>query len=325
MERKEIIDKLSSAESSQHRPIMTMANGDNTWLISIPRPAGAKGKAFYHILQDPWLVGDALTFYAWIFRMRHPTKEAFDSLAGIESWIEEIETSAGGTKHEGEPWLDAVLVTHINTDHLHEETLRTFDSSTRAFAVKEPAAIISAWKHFDNVTVIPDFVRSIDTMWPSIPEIPSWLSVFRIPDECGVYPLLYHCMVFSFTGADGKSEVILYSPHGVDPDVVEAAQKANPESSVLAMVHPLHKTGLMEKGTTLGVTNGLKIVRRSEPKYWLGTHDDKIQYSGLLSWVLNHGRLTLDDGLEEEARETGQKLPRPNLVEVGNGCSYILV
>ncbi|KAF5521633.1 hypothetical protein CGCA056_v007509 [Colletotrichum aenigma] len=325
MERKEIIEKLASAKSSQRRPIMTMANGDNTWLISIPRPAGGKGKAFYHILQDPWLVGDVLNIYAWILRLRHPHKEAFDSLAGIESWVEEIETSAGGSKDEGEPWLDAVLVTHILADHMHEETLRTFDASTRVFAVKEPAAVISSWKHFDNVVVIPDFVRSTGTTWPSIPEIPSWLSVFRIPDEGAVYPVLYHCMVISFTGADGKSEVILYSPHGVDPDAVEAAQKANPEASALAMIHPLHKTGLTEKGTTLGVTNGLKIVRRSEPKYWLGTHDDKIQYSGLLSWVFNHGRLTLDDGLEEEARETGQKLPKPNLVEVGNGSSYILV
>ncbi len=38
------------------RPILTSLNGDNAWLISLPRPAverQASAKAYYHVVSDP--------------------------------------------------------------------------------------------------------------------------------------------------------------------------------------------------------------------------------------------------------------------------------
>ncbi|KAF6817861.1 hypothetical protein CPLU01_13482 [Colletotrichum plurivorum] len=327
MDHETLIQSVASAKSSGQRPIMTMANGDNTWLISIPRPDRTTGKAFYHILQDPWLGGDAVAFYAWIFRMRHSHKEALGSAEAVEKWIEEVESAAGGSKGDGddETWLDAILITHTNGDHMHEETLRGFRPDAKVFAVADAAATMNAWKHFDDIVVVPDFKRDKDETWPATPGMPDWLHVFRLPDDGGVMPYLYNGTVIGFKGADGKEEMIMYSPHGIDAEVVAAARDAKPGVDVLAMVHPLHRSGFPENGgITLGVVNGLKVERRTGAKYWLGTHDDKIEYAGLISWVIKSRRLTLDYGLEEEAKETGKELPRPNLIELANGGSCVL-
>lgn len=325
MDHDTFIQSIASAKSSGQRPIMTMANGDNTWLISIPRPDRMTGKAFYHILQDPWLGGDAVAIYAWIFRMRHPHKEAFDSAEAVEKWIEEVERAAGGSKGEDETWLDAILITHTNGDHMHEETLRGFRPDAKVFAVADAAPTMASWKHFDDIAIVPDFKRGTDDEWPATPGIPDWLSFFRLPDENGIMPYLYNGTVIGFKGSDGKEEMIVYAPHGINADIAAGARDVKPGVEVLAMVHPLHRTGFPENGgITLGVGNGLKVERRTGAKYWFGTHDDKIEYAGLISWVIKHRRLTLDYGLEEEAKETGKELPRPNVVELANGASCIL-
>ncbi|OLN87046.1 hypothetical protein CCHL11_06482 [Colletotrichum chlorophyti] len=319
MNRGELLSTLNSTKSSPARPILTLVNGDNTWLISIPRPAGTQGKAFYHILQDPWLGGSAIAGFAWVLRLDHKAKPALSSQQAIEDWIRDVETGVGGQKKDEEQWLDAVLITHFNLDHCHEGTLRAFEPSTKVFAVQDTVATITGWKHFDNVTTVPDFARG--EQWPTTPDMPEWLRVFRLQDESGKYPNLHHGMVIS-TAASGKEEIVLYSPHGVEESIVGAAREANPDASMLAMLHPLHSCGLGAKAK--GVDNGLKLVRQNEPKYWVNTHDDKLEYSGLLSYFMDHGRATLEQGLEKEAKEKGIEQKKPNYVVVENGASCIL-
>ncbi|WYZ41227.1 hypothetical protein EsH8_V_000122 [Colletotrichum jinshuiense] len=321
MDRKQLAETLNSTSSTRKRPILTLANGDNTWLISIPRPTGSPGKAFYHILQDPWLSGPSDAFYSWVLRMQHREKEAFGDVQAVEDWIQGIEEAVGGTKGEQEWWLDAVLVTHINTDHLHEATLRSFPPSMKIFAVEGTETVISAMNHFDSVTVVPDFTRG--EQWPTTPEVPEGLSIFRLQDESGMYPYIHHAMIIGISTESGGNEMILYAPHGVEPGIVDAAREVNPDANILAMLHPINESGVGVK--TKGVSNGLKIERRNKPKYWFNTHNDKIQYTGILSWFLQHGRTTLERGLEEEAKEGGEEHQKPNFVVLGNGDSYILV
>ncbi|TQN66750.1 hypothetical protein CSHISOI_08701 [Colletotrichum shisoi] len=343
MDRAGLLQTLASAEASPRRPILTYVNGDNTWLISIPRPtdgASDGGKAFYHILLDPWLGGHSDSFSRWVLRMRLKQDAALGSVGAVEDWIRDTETACGGGAGGAEErwWLDAVLITHLNPDHLHAPTLRTFDPSISVFAVSDAAAAVSALKHFDSVAVVPDFVRG--ETWPATPGMPAWLSVFRLQDEKGAYPYIYHAMIIGTSSSssssaaaaaaadggkdEGKDEVILYTPHGVEPEMVEAAMGAKPEASVVAMMHPLNEcgVGIVSKG----VANGLKIERQNGVRHWVNTHDDKIQYTGILGYFMQYGRKTLEQGLEEEeeAREEDGEQRRPNYVVVGNGGSYIL-
>ncbi|WQF88272.1 Putative ribonuclease Z/Hydroxyacylglutathione hydrolase [Colletotrichum destructivum] len=333
MDRAGLLQTLASAEASPRRPILTYVNGDNTWLISIPRPdagaSGGGGKAFYHILLDPWLGGHSDSFSKWILRMRLKQDAALGSIGAVEDWIRDTETACGGAKGAEERWwLDAVLITHLNADHLHEPTLRTFDPSISVFAVSGAAAAVSALKHFDNVAVVPDFVRG--ETWPATPGMPAWLSVFRLQDEKGAYPYIYHAMIIGTSSSSsaaaaadgGKDEVILYTPHGVEPEMVEAAMRANPKASIVAMMHPLNECGVGV--ISKGVANGLKIERQNGVRHWVNTHDDKLQYTGILGYFMQYGRKTLEQGLEEEAREKGGEQRRPNYVVVGNGGSHIL-
>ncbi|GKT44857.1 uncharacterized protein ColSpa_05038 [Colletotrichum spaethianum] len=321
MNRTQLIDTLTSVQASPKRPILTLVNGDNTWLISVPRPDNTTGKSFYHILQDPWLSGPSDAYSRWFLRMQLKEEGALSSFKAVEDWIQEVETACGGTNEEDERWLDAVLVTHTNTDHLHQPTLRSLDPSINVFAVEDAAATISAMKHFKSITIVPDFVRG--KKWPITPEMPEWLSVFRLPDESGVNPNLYHAIIIGMSAQDGKDEAILYTPHGVEPEMVEAARKANPNASVLAMLHPLNECGTLGINSR-GVANGLKIERQNSVRYWVNTHDDKLQYAGVLAYFMHYGRKTLEQGLEEEANEKGQEQRRPNYIVVGNGGSQIL-
>ncbi|KAK1982278.1 hypothetical protein LZ30DRAFT_717899 [Colletotrichum cereale] len=321
MDRAKLIDTFASAQASPERPILTLVNGDNTWLVSVPRPAGTKGKAFYHILVDPWLRGYAELYSRWLIRLQLRERPALDSIDAVEDWIQQIETACGTRDGGHGRWLDAVLVTHPNLDHLHEPTLRTVDPSTRVLAVEDAARIISAMGHFENITVVPDFVRG--EKWPATPEMPESLAIFRLQSEGDKYTNLCHAVIIGIPTEDGRVEAIMYTPHGVEPETVEAAKKANPDASFLAMLHPLNKCGSMGV-ISRGVAEGLRIERENSVRHWVNTHDDNIEYSGILSYVMQYGRSTLEQGLEQEAREKGEEQRRPNYVVVGNGGSHIL-
>ncbi|OHE97218.1 hypothetical protein CORC01_07472 [Colletotrichum orchidophilum] len=304
--RANLIAALASAKQPPKRSIVTLANCDNAWLVSIPKPPGTTGnKAFYHILQDPWLGGINDVFTAYLLRMQLKEKSALD---GIEASL----------KEDTEHCLDAVVVTHTNPDHLRAETLRTIDPSMRVFTVEDAAATISAMKHFDSVADLPDFAR--DQAWPVTPEMPGWLSVFRLQDETKKYPHLYRAIVIKSAVSNDKNEVILYSPHGVDPGIVDAAMEMNPDASVLAMTRPLNETGAGIKSK--GVANALKIERKQGPKYWIHCQEC-IQHS-VLNWFMAFGDATLEQGLKEEARDAEEDLPKPSCVTILNGGGLIL-
>ncbi|EFQ31511.1 hypothetical protein CGRA01v4_11109 [Colletotrichum graminicola] len=321
MDRAKLIDTLASAQSSPKRPILTLMNGDTTWLVSVPRPAGTKGKAFYHILVDPWLEGHAEVGFGWVVRLQLKEKAALDSIEAIEDWIREIETVCGTTDGEHEQWLDAVLVTHANLDHLHKPTLRTLSKSAQVLAVQEAATMISSMDHFENIIAVPDFVPGEE--WPATPDMPGSLSIFRLQSKGDKYTNLCHAVIIGIPTEDGKSEAILYTPHGVEPEAVEAVRKANSDASFLAMLHPLNKAGTMGF-ISRGVAEGLRIERENSVRHWVNTHDDNISFSGVLSYIMRYGRATLEQGLKQEAREKVEEQRRPDYIVVENGGSHIL-
>lgn len=63
------IKPLLAGPNAAKRPLLTVLNGDNSWLMSFPRPPSERtpqDKTFYHIVLDPWLTGDIVIGAAWL-------------------------------------------------------------------------------------------------------------------------------------------------------------------------------------------------------------------------------------------------------------------
>ena len=329
------------------RPILTLLNGDNSWLISIPyaRP-GPNGKHFVHLLLDPWLTGPQPGPLAGIIiHLTRIATPAYGTMDAIYRLISDIENSAavgkGGTgeaqvapKHI----LDGVIVADGGLDHLVHDTLIQIDRSVPVFCTPEVEFVISSWNHFDTIVRLPDFVPGKDTSWPrgSLKHLPQSLSIFRLPDVHATIGKIHFAVIFAFSGnaagngalGDSSSlkEAILYSPHGTACSTIDAAWAARPEeTSMAAMLHGLSRTGLpFRSARNTGALSGFKLHDIVEPKYWVRTHDDAQEYWGVLSSIMVYETPTWEEAIAQERKETGVlRAVNPRFVEVGNGMSFI--
>lgn len=331
------------------RPIFTSLNGDNSWLMSFPRPVGERdqvGKAYYHVVFEPWLRGSTSLLAAWFLLIRLSKPAAISTVEQIEAVIRQIEEAAtadssprprkqAGSSYDG--GIDAILLGFHYLDHTHEPTLRLFDPAIPVIATPEAAKMVQAWDHFATVKLIHDLPKSAKSwqspdLYPGEP-LPAWLRPIRLP---GHWELNY-CLtiVWTHSTADHQDvhEAILQTPHGspLDAGPLDAFLKAEPSTEMLAMLHALKEGYSAWMLNALGVKAGIALYRKvGGTKYWLPTHNSELWYTGLFSWLININDVerTLDWGLEEEAKAaqmgSGDALERPNLVKVGNGQSYIL-
>lgn len=58
---------------------------------------------------------------------------------------------------EEERWIDAVLISHEFTDHMHQPTLLTLSPGTPIFATSKAFSAICSWKHFRTMRQIGRF------------------------------------------------------------------------------------------------------------------------------------------------------------------------
>ncbi|RAH49553.1 MBL fold metallo-hydrolase [Aspergillus brunneoviolaceus CBS 621.78] len=242
------------------RPVFTNLNGDSSWLISLPQPAGG----YFHLLLDPWLGGPAIITSSWLSHITHIEQEN-----GAESRI------------------DAVIVSHPFSDHTHKDTLIQLASTVTVYATRETAAVVRSWNYFDTVP----------------------------------HPALYYGMVIAYTTPEKTTEAVIYSPHGIEPPFVQPLVE-EASFTTLALLH-----GIDDQSTLgvpqLGVENGLRLEALTGARYWLRTHSPLLDFRGLIGWFYRIFPRTLDDGLEQEERETGYKRARPNYVEIANGESVV--
>jgi hypothetical protein len=103
---------------STPRPILTSLNGDNSWLLSFPRPPTdrtATGKAYFHIVHDPWLAGPEIQYASWLIYLNLAAPAAVSNGEGVEAVVRGIEEKArqagivealnsGGETVEGKQW-----------------------------------------------------------------------------------------------------------------------------------------------------------------------------------------------------------------------------
>ncbi|KAF7960632.1 hypothetical protein EAE96_000307 [Botrytis aclada] len=325
------------------RPLITHLNADTTWLLSIPYPETAENllnKTYYHILIDPWLRGGQSDVAAFFSQQWHANPSAVQSITEIEDFIKSIEKVAYEKEvgHDG-GWIDAVVVSHEFTDHMHKETLLEIPNTIPVFATSKAAAAITSWAHFDHVEGILRF----DGDWneSSTEHLPDWVGISRVA-KAGVDLLYYHSAIMitfsTFLERDSSDEdarvnipeAVIYTPHGIDPGDLTLVGKAHPPIRTLALLHGLQDISLPRAQLNKGAHNGLKVQRLLNAKYWVGTHDEVKVGGGIVSWFLNRKVVTLKEALEREVEENGEsgdveKVGDIKFLEVGNGESLILV
>jgi hypothetical protein len=306
------------------RPILTSLNGDNSWLISFPRPPADRirhgGKAYFHIVSDAWLTRDVSLGASWVINLRHPTEPTIPDGDAVEALVQEVEAAAAdaaGNSPSGtaspeskNPLVDAIFVNFHYADHLNEATLRTFSPSIPVFATAEAAAMIRPWNYFHHLSQTHDLDPS-NPAWLNLrpdgdAQLPDWLAVFRL---VGHHELNFAtAIVYSSpcpAAADNNTntttttteepesttqhEVLLYSPHGIrttQPALQAFTHRLHPPVRVLAMLHALKDSfALGWMRNTLGVAGGLALARLVRPRYWVKSHDAMLVYSGVVAWL----------------------------------------
>ncbi|KAL5315198.1 hypothetical protein ACEPPN_017849 [Leptodophora sp. 'Broadleaf-Isolate-01'] len=351
---------------SSRRPLLTHLNADTTWLLSIPYPESApssSGEIYYHILIDPWLRGGQSDVAKFFSQQWHVEESAVQTIAEVEDVVKGIEDVAKGhipytppqglsvdsdiyeeinaedqTVEEAQPTstkspIDAILISHEFTDHMHKDTLLEASPSIPVFASTKAASAIQSWRHFAYVAEIPRF--SGDWRENSSSPLPEWVGVSRV-----AYPgqdlLYYHSAVMvTFHSEEGEggegAEAVIYTPHGISPSDLAPVAEAKPAIKTLALLHGLQDISLGAQ-LNMGAHNGLKVQRLLGAKYWVGTHDEVKKGGGIVSWFLDRKKISLKEAIEREKEENGEELKGSTIEglkevrfeELGNGESLIL-
>jgi hypothetical protein len=328
------------------RPIMTSLNGDNSWLLSFPRPVPEQqetGKAYYHIVIEPWLNGPTTQFSSFLIHIKLQKPAELPDAESVAAVARQIETAAARNanltvgkkddKYSGD--IDAIFLGFHYLDHVHEPTLRLFDSRIPVIATAEAAAIIKPWKHFTNIHLLPSLIVSAKSwrtsdLYPGC--FPRWLTAIQLP---GHHELNY-ITAFIWTHLDKYGsdihETILQSPHGsrLDEGPLEAFLNTKPETETLALLHGLHESRAVGTITTMGAEGGLALYRKiGGAKYWVLSTDGALQYSGFIMRAIGvyDTPRTLEWALEKESKncDRGEYLYRkPNLIKIDNGGCFVL-
>jgi len=349
-----------TAALSSRRPILTHLNADTTWLLSLPIPYhNVRNRIYYHILIDPWLCGSQSDVAKFFSQQWHKEESVFQTIGDIEQAIKGFEEAALGKTNlerserseyhisdgrepsidDGQQWIDAVIISHEFTDHMHKGTLLEIPPNVPVFATAKAASSIRSWNHFLSVGDISRFTGS----WTesSASRLPQWLSITRLA-YAGQDLLYYHSAIMIAFEPYSKSdledsiaECVIYTPHGITPRDIEKLVAADPAIKTLALLHGLQEISLPKAQLNLGAHNGLKIQRLLRTKYWISTHDEVKTGGGIISWFLNRKIITLEEAFEKEKKEKKEKgdnlegtglesMADVRFVELGNGESMIL-
>ncbi|PQE03192.1 major facilitator superfamily protein [Rutstroemia sp. NJR-2017a BBW] len=320
------------------RPILTHLNVDTTWLLSIPYPAGVENenaRKCFHVLIDPWLRGGQSDVAAFFSQQWHATPSAVQTASELEVLIEGIEAEEedGTPPRDSETYLDAIVISHEFTDHMHKETLLELPAQVPVFATTKAADAIRSWGHFKLVMEIPRFEGSWRSADAALPE---WVGVTRVA-KAGRDLLYYHSAIMitfpstsSSTSSPEEAEAIIYTPHGIDPSDLTLVAEASPHIKTLALMHGLQDISLPRAQLNKGAHNGLKVQRLLDARYWVSTHDEVKRGGGVVSWFLRRRGVSVKEALEGEMSKEGEgKGDRKMLGEirfrdVGNGESLVL-
>lgn len=324
------------------RPILTSLNGDNSWLLSLPRPVSerkASSKAYFHLVHDPWLNGPEVQVSPWLIYLSLSSTPAVTDGAGVDRLVRKIEGAAADAGFiskvkeavsEDRAAIDAIVINFHYGDHLHAPTLLTFDPQIPIFTTSDGAPIISKLNHFANITTYPDLSPNFLGDWSAyvtIPGLPPYLTLFRIK---GHHELNFLTALL-WQSAPKTWEAILHSPHGLHtntPALQSLLAHGGPRFSTLALLHGLKESWTWGWQTTLGAKTGLELFRLSGARYWVSTHNDRLGYGGLVWWLVTDVFRTVEWALGQEKTTSegveGVGMKEARVHEVGNGGVIVL-
>ena len=132
-----------------------------------------------------------------------------------------------------------------------------------------------------------------------------------------------HQQVSSVSAADEKltpdPACVIYTPHGVDPSTLQPITSSSLRP--LALLHGLHDVRLdWRQQLNLGAHNGLAAQKELGARWWVGTHDEVKDGSGVVSWFLRRRVLSVDEALEK----AGMAEFKTGWREMGNGDRLVL-
>ncbi|KAM0221394.1 hypothetical protein ACHAQD_005303 [Fusarium lateritium] len=328
------------------RPIFTSLNGDNSWLMSFPRPEAeriATGKAFYHVAFEPWIKGAAHVFNSWFVNIAMVDSPEISTFESLENLVREIESAAAAHKpstdehhdrqQDSSP-LDAILLGFYLSDHLHPQTLKSFPPDIPVIATPPGIKVIKPWNHFKTIRAISNLDASA-TSWqtpnlhPGEP-LPNWLTPIFLPGRAELN--FVFAIIWTHT-VDNEEihEVILDSPHGVkgDEKTLNAFLNSEPKTRKLAMLHGLKESSTGGIQTTYGAKAGLALNRKvGGVGHWIVTHSAEMEYTGVFMRIFGTKDTprTVEWALEEEHKKDPslERSQPPNFVKVANGGSTVL-
>ncbi|KZM23026.1 uncharacterized protein EKO05_0008410 [Ascochyta rabiei] len=321
------------------RPIFTSLNGDNSWLLSFPRPVAERkstGKAYFHVVLEPWLNGPQVEYASWLAHLSLSSQPAVSDGAGVENLVQEVEQAAAdagivsprAVTPEANSPIDAVFMNFHYGDHLHVPTLLTFNPTITVFATVEAAAIIKKLNHFDNTVTYKDLdSKTFNGDWTNLHPgrlLPSYLTLFRIR---GHHELNFLSALI-WSPSPNNHEAVLYSPHGLHtstPALQTLLHHSAPEFKTLALLHGLKESWTFNWQTTFGVATGLELQRETNAEYWINTHNDRLGYWGLVWFFANDIFKTIEWGLGQEKKgENGEVRKEVKVIDVENGGCLVL-
>lgn len=330
------LDKSSAKALQTPRPILTHLNADTSWLLQLPCPQDQQlhtGRSRYNIVIDPWFQGTQVDFAAWFSKQWHAIRSCTQNFQELNDQLEnserfspsratccEWQEHSAPPKSSGSSMIDAVIISHEYTDHCHRETLLELDPATPVLATRKAVALVKSWKHFNTVSEIPVFAPlGRDQGWKkySVGPLPDWVGLSRIVSKSDPGYLhsailltfrLDHSKKNSTINDDERGESsfegVVYTPHGIHAQDLCQIHSMTPSITVLALLHGLDEVALSRfQQLNLGGHNGLKAQRICKAKYWVSTHDEVKNGTGLVALLLRRKAIPLHEAIKQEKQD----------------------
>lgn len=278
-------------------------NGDTSWLVRLPRPSqDTTGSTLYNLVLDPWLHSapqvDGLPIFS---RQTRIETAAFSSLAQLDAWL----------RLQGkEERLDAVLLSHPFTDHLHPETLTDADSLAilqrcTVFTTRDALSALRSFKvdlDANKVVNLSSPAVRQDADQPGI--LPSGIQIEHLPARdwalSPAWSKLHGGIRVSCSNVSGKRVQILYSPHGITPKSLphplRLQESDTAEDEIRVLIHSFDRQTLPLIGTVAcGFPNVLDLIPAFRPTTVLATHDEHKRGEGIVGRLLSRQSFPLQD------------------------------
>lgn len=271
-------------------------NGDTSWLIRLPLPASSTG--YYNLLIDPWLDPTPQIDGSVYFSKQTRVEQAsFGSIAEVDNWLR-LQSGNG---------IDAILLSHPFTDHLHPETIRDVASRVvlQRVLVLTTADSLSVLKlldlHLEPAKVVN--LSSIACQQDGCTALPAGIRIAHLlAKDWSLSPAW--SALHSAIMIDLDSTHIVYSPHGITPTSLTPHLTSHTLSTAVqrVLIHSFDRQTLPLIGTVAcGFPNIRELAPVYKPHLILATHDEAKKGEGIVGRLLSR-TLFPPDQVREQLR-----------------------